>query len=85
MPFWSTTLARQGLGFAPLQADWVKARIDMPEEELLADLRLLLATGEVFSAARGQGAVVTRDGARAALRCGRLLASGAAPSAKTGA
>ena len=49
VPFWSTTLARQGLGFAPLQADWVKARIDMPEEELLADLRLLLATGEVFS------------------------------------
>ena len=27
------------------------------------------ATGEVFSAARGQGAVVTRDGARTALRC----------------
>ena len=27
------------------------------------------ATGEVFSAARGHGAVVTRDGARAALRC----------------
>ncbi|TXH19504.1 MAG: inositol monophosphatase, partial [Mycobacterium sp.] len=27
------------------------------------------ATGEVFSAARGQGAVVTRDGTRTALRC----------------
>ncbi|MCX8561544.1 inositol monophosphatase family protein [Mycolicibacterium mucogenicum] len=27
------------------------------------------ATGEVFSAARGHGAVVTRDGARVALRC----------------
>ena len=49
VPFWSTTLASQGLGFAPLQADWVKDRIDMPEEELLSDLRLLLATGEVFS------------------------------------
>ena len=28
-----------------------------------------VATGEVFSAARGQGAVVTRDGTRTALRC----------------
>ena len=49
VPFWSTTLAKQGLGFAPLQADWVKDRIDMPEEELLSDLRLLLDTGEVIS------------------------------------
>ena len=49
VPFWSTTLARQGLGFAPLQADWVRDRIDMPEEELLSDLRLLLDTGEVIS------------------------------------
>jgi len=49
VPFWSTTLARQGLGFAPLQADWVKARIDMPEEELLKELLLLLDSGEVIS------------------------------------
>ena len=49
VPFWSSTLARQGLGFAPLQADWVKERIDMTDEELLEDLRLLLSTGEVIS------------------------------------
>ena len=49
VPFWSTTLARQGLGFAPLQADWVRGRIDIPEEELLSDLRLLLDTDEVIS------------------------------------
>ena len=49
VPFWSTTLARQDLGFAPLQADWVRGRIDMPEEELLSDLRLLLDTDEVIS------------------------------------
>ena len=49
VPFWSSTLANQGLGFAPLQAAWVKDRIDMPEEELLSDLRLLLDTGEVIS------------------------------------
>ena len=48
VPFWSTTLARQDLGFAPLQADWVKERIDIPEEELLQDLLLLLANGEVI-------------------------------------
>ena len=49
VPFWSTTLARQGLGFAPLQAEWVRERLELSEEELLADLRLLLATGEVIS------------------------------------
>ena len=47
VPFWASTLARQGLGFAPLQADWVKERVDLAEEELLQDLRLLLATGEL--------------------------------------
>ena len=49
VPFWSSTLARQGLGFAPLQADWVSKRLAMSEEELLEDLRLLLATGELLS------------------------------------
>jgi predicted DCC family thiol-disulfide oxidoreductase YuxK len=49
VPFWSSTLARQGLGFAPLQADWVRDSVDMPEEDLLQDLRLFLATGELIS------------------------------------
>ena len=49
VPFWSSTLARQGLGFAPLQADWIRERLALPEQELIEDLRLLLATGELIS------------------------------------
>ena len=49
VPFFESTLTRQGLGFAPLQADWVKEHIDMSEEELLLDLHLLLGMGEVIS------------------------------------
>ncbi len=49
VPFFESTLAKQGLGFAPLQAEWVRARLDMSEEELLADLRLLLEAGGVIS------------------------------------
>jgi len=51
VPFWSGTLARQDLGFAPLQAEWVTLRVELPEEELVRDLRLLLETGELISGA----------------------------------
>lgn len=51
VPFWSSTLARQGLGFAPLQEAWVAEQVDLPPEELVEDLRLLLASGELVSGA----------------------------------
>ncbi len=49
VPFFESTLAKQGLGFAPLQAEWVRERLELSEEEILADLRLLLEAGEVIS------------------------------------
>ena len=49
VPFFSGTLARQGLGFAPLQVDWVREHLDLSDEELLQDLRLLLDTGELIT------------------------------------
>ena len=49
VPFFESTLTKQGLGFAPLQAEWVRERLALSEEELLADLRLLLETGAVIS------------------------------------
>jgi predicted DCC family thiol-disulfide oxidoreductase YuxK len=49
VPFFESTLTKQGLGFAPLQAEWVRERLALSEEELLADLRLLLGTGVVIS------------------------------------
>jgi predicted DCC family thiol-disulfide oxidoreductase YuxK len=45
MPFWEMALRRRGFGIAPLQAEWVKARLGLPEAALLTDLRLLLADG----------------------------------------
>lgn len=50
-PFWENALRRRGYGIAPLQADWVRARMRMEEQELLKDLRLLLADGTHLSGA----------------------------------
>ena len=51
MPFWETALRRRGFGIAPLQAEWVKARLALPDAELLTDLRLLLADGSHLAGA----------------------------------
>ena len=45
IPFWAGTLARRGFDIAPLQSGWVKARLNVSDAELVADLRLLLADG----------------------------------------
>lgn len=45
VPFWENALRRRGFDIAPLQADWVRERLGLTEEELLRDLRLLLADG----------------------------------------
>ena len=45
VPFWEGALQRRGFAIAPLQADWVRARLQLSEAELLQDLRLLLADG----------------------------------------
>ena len=46
VPFWENTLRRRGFEIAPLQADWVREKLQLGETELLQDLLLLLATGE---------------------------------------
>lgn len=45
IPFWENALGRRGFGIAPLQADWVRERLQLTESDLLRDLRLLLADG----------------------------------------
>ena len=45
IPFWESALQRSGFSIAPLQADWVRAKLQLSESELLHDLRLLLADG----------------------------------------
>ena len=51
VPFWAPTLARIGLGTVPLQTDWVRERIRMSDDDLLQDIRVLLADGTVVSGA----------------------------------
>ena len=45
IPFWKTALQRRGFSIAPLQAAWVRAKLQLSESELLYDLRMLLADG----------------------------------------
>jgi predicted DCC family thiol-disulfide oxidoreductase YuxK len=45
IPFWESALQRRGFSIAPLQADWVRAKLQLSEAELLHDLQLLLAGG----------------------------------------
>jgi predicted DCC family thiol-disulfide oxidoreductase YuxK len=46
VPFWENTLRRRGFEIAPLQADWVKQKLRLDENDLLHDLRLLLPDGK---------------------------------------
>lgn len=43
VPFWENVLRRRGFKIAPLQADWVRSKLQLNEADLLRDLRLLLA------------------------------------------
>jgi predicted DCC family thiol-disulfide oxidoreductase YuxK len=45
VPFWRGTLAKRGLSIAPLQEDWVRQALQLPPDELIQDLRLLLEDG----------------------------------------
>ena len=45
VPFWENALKRRGFHIAPLQADWVRLKLQLNESDLLRDLRLLLPDG----------------------------------------
>lgn len=45
VPFWANTLRKRGFDIAPLQSEWVVQRLNVPEGDLLVDLRLLLEDG----------------------------------------
>ena len=49
--FWEGTLQKRGFGIAPLQADWVKEKLQLNEKDLLQDLRMLLVNGEQIQGA----------------------------------
>jgi len=45
VPFWRGTLAKRGLSIASLQEEWVRQALQLPPDELIQDLRLLLEDG----------------------------------------
>jgi predicted DCC family thiol-disulfide oxidoreductase YuxK len=51
VPFWENTLKKRGFRIAPLQADWVARKLNLAEDELTSDFRLLLANGEKVAGA----------------------------------
>ena|ERR1051326_8451904 len=51
VPKWKNLLERHGFQIAPLQSDWVKKKVLLPEAELLSELRLLLVNGGLVSGA----------------------------------
>ncbi|HUA38913.1 MAG TPA: DCC1-like thiol-disulfide oxidoreductase family protein [Candidatus Sulfopaludibacter sp.] len=51
IPFWAETVRKRGFEIAPLQADWVKEKLQMSDDDRLQDLRLWLANGEQIQGA----------------------------------
>ncbi len=49
--YWAETLRRRGFEIASLDEPWVAERVKMPHEELLTDIRLLTADGQLISGA----------------------------------
>ncbi len=49
--YWAATLARRGFTIAALDEPWVAERLRMPQEELLTEIRLLTAGGQLISGA----------------------------------
>ena len=49
--YWAGTLGRHGFEIASLDEPWVAAKLVMPQEELVTDIRLLRASGPLISGA----------------------------------
>lgn len=49
--FCRPTLVRHGFKIAPLEESWVSAKLKMPYEDLVTDIRLLTVSGELISGA----------------------------------
>ncbi len=49
--YWSSTLKRAGFEVASLDEPWVAKKLSVPHEELITDIRLLTADGQLISGA----------------------------------
>src|SRR5258706_15733321 len=46
IPFWKKTINKTGYNIAPLQAGWVKEKLNVPEELVNKDIVLMFADGK---------------------------------------
>lgn len=46
VPFWEKTLRKRGFAIDLLQSDWVRRELNAADDQLLQDLRLVLADGQ---------------------------------------
>jgi predicted DCC family thiol-disulfide oxidoreductase YuxK len=60
--FWESTLRRRCFYVAPLQSDWVGEKLNLSQEELLSDFRLLLRSGEQLRGAAAYRYLMRRIG-----------------------
>lgn len=58
--YWQGLLKTHGFDVVPLQEEWVRAKINEPEEALLSDIRLLTPSGEQIRGANVYRAVMRR-------------------------
>ena len=49
VPSWAPSLRRRGFGVAPLQSSWVEERTGLTRSDLVQDIRLLDANGNLHS------------------------------------
>jgi len=50
---WRGTLERRGFEVVPLQTDWVRRKLGVPEEELLNEMRVFTPDGRILGGATG--------------------------------
>lgn len=62
VPYWKSTLNRHGFQIAPLQSTWVAEKINLPPDQLLSDIRVLLPDGSHRSGADAYRYVLRRLG-----------------------
>jgi predicted DCC family thiol-disulfide oxidoreductase YuxK len=60
VPFWESTLKKRGFHIAPVQSDWVVEKLNLSQEELVSDFRLLLRSGAQFRGAEAYRCLMRR-------------------------
>ncbi len=58
---WRGILEGRGFEIVPLQTEWVRRRLDLSEEELLSEMRVLTSDNRVLGGSGGTGACMKQN------------------------